>query len=71
MPGWDGLLRVGLDDILVIAPAMPMVLARCRRLLTGVLSVAPAPLRPPLEERLAWTEQQLTARPSFMRDEAG
>ncbi|MCX5230794.1 DUF2254 family protein [Streptomyces sp. NBC_00233] len=71
VPGWDVLLRVGLDDILVIAPAMPMVLTRCRRLLTGVLSVAPAPLRPPLEERLAWTEQQLTTRPSFMRDEAG
>lgn len=70
VPGWESLLRVGLDDILVIAPAMPMVLARCRKLLTGVLSVAPAPLRPPLEERLAWTEQQLTNRPPFMRGEA-
>ncbi|MFD4321170.1 DUF2254 family protein [Streptomyces sp. NPDC058548] len=71
VPGWDTLLRIGLDDILVIAPDMPMVLARCRKLLTGLLSVAPGPLRPPLEERLAWTERQLTTRPSFMRDEAG
>ncbi|MFE6709365.1 DUF2254 family protein [Streptomyces sp. NPDC057695] len=69
--GWDDLLRVGLDDILVIAPGMPMVLGRCHRLLTGVLSVAPAPLRPPLEERLAWTEERLSARPAFLRDGAG
>ncbi|MFF9066673.1 DUF2254 family protein [Streptomyces sp. NPDC014891] len=69
--GWDDLLRVGLDEILVVAPAMPLVLARCRRLLTGVLSVAPAPLRPPLEERLAWTDQQLSGRPPFLRDGAG
>ncbi|MFB7391637.1 DUF2254 family protein [Streptomyces sp. NPDC056191] len=68
--GWQSLLRVGLDDILVVAPGMPMVLARCRKLLTGVLSVAPALLRPPLEERLAWTEQQLRSRPPFLRDEA-
>ncbi|WP_338491394.1 DUF2254 family protein [Streptomyces sp. SJL17-4] len=66
---WEGLLRVGLDDILAIAPGMPMVLARCRKLLVGVLSVAPGHLRSALEERLAWTEQQLTARPPFMRDD--
>ncbi|MEU7702432.1 DUF2254 family protein [Streptomyces sp. NPDC039028] len=69
--GWDDLLRVGLDEILVVAPAMPLVLARCRRLLTGVLSVAPERLRPPLEERLAWTDQQLSGRPPFLRDGAG
>ncbi|MER5495651.1 MULTISPECIES: DUF2254 family protein [unclassified Streptomyces] len=69
VPGWEELLRTGLDDVLDAAANAPMVLARCRVLLSGVLAVAPAGCRPVLERRLRWTERRLAdRRPSFAAD---
>ncbi|MFF3391832.1 DUF2254 family protein [Streptomyces sp. NPDC002669] len=70
VPTWEELLRTGLDDILDAAANAPMVLSRCRVLLSGVLAAAPAGCRPVLERRLRWTERRLAdRRPSFASDE--
>jgi uncharacterized membrane protein len=58
-PDWDAFLRVGLDDLVEAAARSPMVLQRARALLAGLRQAVPAGRIPPVDWRLARTEELL------------
>ncbi|MGW4163418.1 DUF2254 family protein [Streptomyces sp. NPDC004788] len=67
LPTWEELLRVGFDELCRAASDAPMVLARAHELLVRVKAVARAERLASLDERLAWVEQEFSARhPAFL-----
>ncbi|MFI8763407.1 DUF2254 family protein [Streptomyces sp. NPDC053792] len=72
LPSWEDYLRVGFDDLCRAASDAPMVLSRARQLLDRLRATAQQRRHRSLEERLAWVDEELTARhPPFLRDAAG
>jgi uncharacterized membrane protein len=68
LPTWTEFLGTAVDEICRAAANSPMVLSCARGLLGRLAVAAPDGRREPLDQRLAWVEQQLADRhPPFMR----
>jgi uncharacterized membrane protein len=63
---WEEYVSVALDEVISVGSSSGQVLDRIRRLLGGLLAIAPTQHRPAVERRLA----AVTTRPASMNAEA-
>ncbi|WP_222263329.1 DUF2254 family protein [Modestobacter marinus] len=61
LPTWEDYLRTGVEDLLLPAARIPMVLERLQRLLTNLLEMSPSPRHAPLIRLSEQVQAQLGA----------